>query len=182
MGLTTIRYVLPAVLVIAGFVILFVADDSLRWDGWAMCVGAGPGPAAAQRALPLRRPGRPRARPGGGRARVLRRARALAGRPGEVAALVPWTAVPFSVQLGLIFALLTALGSIVGFFLKHKGAVQAPPVDWRHPLKSSIALFRTPIYTLGCVVATTSLGLPRARARRSRRSASCRPRSPAAWC
>ena len=41
MGLTTIRYVLPAVLVIAGFVILFVADDSLRWDGWAMCVGAG---------------------------------------------------------------------------------------------------------------------------------------------
>ena len=32
---------LPAVLVLAGFVILFVADDSLRWDGWAMCVGAG---------------------------------------------------------------------------------------------------------------------------------------------
>jgi multidrug transporter EmrE-like cation transporter len=66
--------------------------------------------------------------------------------------------VPFSVQLGLIFALLTALGSIVGFFLKHKGAVQAPPVDYKHPLKSSIALFRTPVYTLGCVVATTSWG------------------------
>jgi hypothetical protein len=41
MGLTTIRYILPAVLVVAGFVILFVADDSLKWDGWAMCVGAG---------------------------------------------------------------------------------------------------------------------------------------------
>jgi hypothetical protein len=41
MGLVTIRYILPAVLVVAGFVILFVADDSLRWDGWAMCVGAG---------------------------------------------------------------------------------------------------------------------------------------------
>ncbi len=41
MGLTTIRYVLPAVLVLVGFVILFVADDSLKWDGWAMCVGAG---------------------------------------------------------------------------------------------------------------------------------------------
>ena len=66
--------------------------------------------------------------------------------------------MPFSVQLGLIFALLTALGSIVGFFLKHKGAVQAPPVDYKHPLKSSIALFRTPVYTLGCVVATTSWG------------------------
>jgi hypothetical protein len=41
MGLTTIRYGLPAVLVVIGFVILFVADDSLKWDGWAMCVGAG---------------------------------------------------------------------------------------------------------------------------------------------
>ena len=61
-------------------------------------------------------------------------------------------------QLGLFFAVLTALGSIVGFFLKHKGAVQAPPVQWRRPLHSTIALFRSPIYTLGCVVATTSWG------------------------
>ena len=73
--------------------------------------------------------------------------------------------MPFSVQLGLFFALLTALGSIVGFFLKHRGAVQAPPVEWRRPLHSTIALFRSPIYTIGCVVATTVLGLPRARAR-----------------
>jgi hypothetical protein len=41
MGLTLIRYALPAALVVAGFVILFTADDSLRWEGWAMCVGAG---------------------------------------------------------------------------------------------------------------------------------------------
>jgi hypothetical protein len=41
MGLLSIRYLLPAILVITGFVILFVADDSLKWDGWAMCVGAG---------------------------------------------------------------------------------------------------------------------------------------------
>jgi drug/metabolite transporter (DMT)-like permease len=66
--------------------------------------------------------------------------------------------VPFSVQLGLFFALLTALGSIVGFFLKHRGAVQAPPVQWRHPIGSTIAMFRSPIYTIGCVVATTSWG------------------------
>jgi len=39
--LTTVRYVLPGVLILAGFVILFTAGDSLRWDGWAMCVGAG---------------------------------------------------------------------------------------------------------------------------------------------
>jgi hypothetical protein len=36
-----VRYVLPAVLVLAGFVVLIVADGSTRWDGFAMCVGAG---------------------------------------------------------------------------------------------------------------------------------------------
>jgi hypothetical protein len=66
--------------------------------------------------------------------------------------------VPLSVQLGLICALLTALLSVVGFFLKHKGAVLAPAVQWRRPVRSTIALFRSPIYTLGCVVATTSWG------------------------
>jgi drug/metabolite transporter (DMT)-like permease len=66
--------------------------------------------------------------------------------------------VPFSVQLGLFFAFLTALGSVLGFFLKHKGAVQAPPVEYKRPLHSTIALFRSPVYTVGCVVATTSWG------------------------
>jgi hypothetical protein len=36
-----IRYVLPAALVLAGFVVLAVADGSTTWDGFAMCVGAG---------------------------------------------------------------------------------------------------------------------------------------------
>jgi len=66
--------------------------------------------------------------------------------------------VPLSVQLGLLCAVMTALGSIVGFFLKHKGAVNAPPVEWRRPLHSTIELFRSPIYAIGCVVATTSWG------------------------
>jgi hypothetical protein len=35
------RYGLPALLVAAGFVILFTVDGNLRWDGWAMCVGSG---------------------------------------------------------------------------------------------------------------------------------------------
>jgi len=35
------RYGLPALLVVAGFVILFTVDSSARWDGWAMCVGSG---------------------------------------------------------------------------------------------------------------------------------------------
>jgi hypothetical protein len=39
--MVTIRYALPAALIVAGFVILFTAGDSAKWDGWAMCVGAG---------------------------------------------------------------------------------------------------------------------------------------------
>ena len=66
--------------------------------------------------------------------------------------------MPLSVQLGLLCALLTALGSIVGFFLKHKGALNAPLVQWKRPLHSTIELFKSPVYTLGCVVATTSWG------------------------
>jgi hypothetical protein len=39
--LNALRYGLPVVLVVAGFVILAVVDDPIRWDGWAMCVGSG---------------------------------------------------------------------------------------------------------------------------------------------
>jgi hypothetical protein len=35
------RYVLPIGLVLIGFAMLFVVDGSLKWDGFAMCVGAG---------------------------------------------------------------------------------------------------------------------------------------------
>jgi hypothetical protein len=66
--------------------------------------------------------------------------------------------LPFSVQLGLLMAFVTALMSVLGFLLKHRGAVAAEPVEWRRPLGSTIALFRSPVYTLGCVVATTSWG------------------------
>jgi hypothetical protein len=66
--------------------------------------------------------------------------------------------VPLSVQLGLLLALVTSLMSVVGFFLKHRGAVAAPAVELRRPVASTVALFRSPIYTLGCVVATTSWG------------------------
>jgi hypothetical protein len=39
--LFALRIGLPVVCILAGFVILFTAEGSLRWDGWAMCVGAG---------------------------------------------------------------------------------------------------------------------------------------------
>lgn len=66
--------------------------------------------------------------------------------------------MPLSVQLGVLMALVTACLSIVGFLLKHRGAVAAPDVEWLHPLRSTIDLFRSPVYLLGCVVATTSWG------------------------
>jgi hypothetical protein len=40
-SLLGLRYGLPGVLIVVGFVLLFTADSSLKWDGWAMCVGAG---------------------------------------------------------------------------------------------------------------------------------------------
>src|SRR3954451_742123 len=67
--------------------------------------------------------------------------------------------MPLSVQLGLLLALATALASVVGFLLKHRGAVDAPAVEWRRPVSSSLALFRSPAYSLGIVVATASWGL-----------------------
>jgi hypothetical protein len=36
-----VRYGLPALLVVAGFVLLFAAPDSSRYEGFAMCIGAG---------------------------------------------------------------------------------------------------------------------------------------------
>ena len=41
--------------------------------------------------------------------------------------------MPLSVQLGLLLALVTSLMSVLGFFLKHRGAVAAPAVEWRRP-------------------------------------------------
>jgi hypothetical protein len=35
-----IRYGIPLVLFVAGWVILFAGDDRIRWDGWAMCLGS----------------------------------------------------------------------------------------------------------------------------------------------
>jgi hypothetical protein len=64
----------------------------------------------------------------------------------------------FSVQLGLVFALLCAFTSIVGFLYKHRGAVESPVVELRRPVRTSLALFRSPWYTLGIVVAMAGWG------------------------
>ena len=39
--LAAVRFGIPVVLIVAGFVLLFTTSGSTRWDGFAMCVGAG---------------------------------------------------------------------------------------------------------------------------------------------
>jgi hypothetical protein len=61
-----------------------------------------------------------------------------------------------SVEVGLLLALLTAFGSVAGFLYKFKGAREAPGVDMHRPIHSTIVLFRSPIYSLGILIALIS--------------------------
>ncbi|HET8978447.1 MAG TPA: hypothetical protein VFN87_09825 [Solirubrobacteraceae bacterium] len=65
----------------------------------------------------------------------------------------------FSVEVGLLLALLTALGSVAGFLYKFRGAREAPSVQLRHPWRSTVELFRSPLYALGIAIALGSWGL-----------------------
>jgi hypothetical protein len=67
--------------------------------------------------------------------------------------------VALSVELGLVLAVATAVASLVGFLLKHRGAVESPDVEWRRPLRSSLRLFRSRTYAIGMAVAMGSWGL-----------------------
>jgi drug/metabolite transporter (DMT)-like permease len=69
------------------------------------------------------------------------------------------TGVSLSVGLGLICALLSALGTNVAFLLKYKGAVAAPDVDMRRPLRSAVDLFRSRWWSIGWGVAAVAFAL-----------------------
>ena len=62
-------------------------------------------------------------------------------------------------QLGLGLALLSALTTQLGFLLRHRGAVEAPDVDVRRPLRSIAGLFRSKWWTIGYVVAAIAYAL-----------------------
>ena len=64
----------------------------------------------------------------------------------------------FSVDLGLALAVLTAFGSVAGFLYKFRGAREAPSVELTHPWRSTVELFRSPLYALGIVIALGSWG------------------------
>jgi drug/metabolite transporter (DMT)-like permease len=55
--------------------------------------------------------------------------------------------------LGLMLALASAVGTNVAFLLKHRGAVLAPPIRVRHPVRSAVGLFRSRWFAVGWMVA-----------------------------
>jgi drug/metabolite transporter (DMT)-like permease len=61
--------------------------------------------------------------------------------------------------LGLILALASALATNVAFLFKHRGAVLAPPIRVRHPLRSAADLFGSRWFALGWMVAIFAWGL-----------------------
>jgi drug/metabolite transporter (DMT)-like permease len=64
-----------------------------------------------------------------------------------------------AVGVGLVCALLSALGTNLAFLLKHRGALAAPDVDMRHPLRSAIDLFRSKWWSIGWGVAAVAFAL-----------------------
>lgn len=58
--------------------------------------------------------------------------------------------------LGLLLAGLSALITQVGFLLRHRGAVEAPAVDVRRPLRSAVGLFRQRWWTIGYALAVVA--------------------------
>ena len=69
------------------------------------------------------------------------------------------TSVSLAVGVGLLCALLSALGTNLAFLLKHRGALAAPDVDMRHPLRSAIDLFRSKWWSIGWGVAAVAFAL-----------------------
>ena len=61
--------------------------------------------------------------------------------------------------VGLILALGSALGTNVAFLFKHRGAVLAPPIRVRHPLRSAADLFSSRWFAIGWLVAIFAWGL-----------------------
>jgi hypothetical protein len=54
-----------------------------------------------------------------------------------------------TLQLGILLALLCAVGSNLAFFFKHRGACSAPAVDIRHPLRTAAALWSSKWFAVG---------------------------------
>jgi len=63
-----------------------------------------------------------------------------------------------TLQLGILLALVCAFATNLGFFYKHRGAVDADPVDIKHPLHSASSLFHSKWFAIGMAVAIAAWG------------------------
>ena len=61
-----------------------------------------------------------------------------------------------SIHLGIALALVCAIVSNLGFFLKHRGACKAERVDMRCPVRSAKSLFSSGWFAIGMVVALSA--------------------------
>jgi drug/metabolite transporter (DMT)-like permease len=61
--------------------------------------------------------------------------------------------------LGLLFALASAVATNVAFLFKQRGAVLAPPIRVRHPVRSAADLFASRWFAVGWVIAIVAWGL-----------------------
>ena len=61
--------------------------------------------------------------------------------------------------LGLLLALASAVATNLAFLFKQRGAVVAPPILARHPLRSAAGLFRSRWFLIGWIVAIVAWGL-----------------------
>jgi drug/metabolite transporter (DMT)-like permease len=69
------------------------------------------------------------------------------------------TSFSLAVGVGLICALLSALGTNLAFLFKHRGAAEAPDVDMHRPLHSAADLFRSRWWSIGWGVAAVAFAL-----------------------
>jgi drug/metabolite transporter (DMT)-like permease len=60
---------------------------------------------------------------------------------------------------GLLLALASAMGTNIAFLFKQRGAVLAPPIRVRHPLRSASDLFSSRWFAVGWMVAILAWGL-----------------------
>jgi drug/metabolite transporter (DMT)-like permease len=61
-----------------------------------------------------------------------------------------------TVEIGILFALLCAFATNLGFLYKHRGANSAPDVEWRHLLRSGAGLFKSRWFAIGMGVAVVA--------------------------
>jgi drug/metabolite transporter (DMT)-like permease len=54
---------------------------------------------------------------------------------------------------GILLAAACALATNIGFLYKHRGACAAPPVDFRHPIRSAKSLFAVRLFAIGMAIA-----------------------------